>query len=99
MTIKYLTEDARSITRRDHIYARAGAPVTIIAEHGTVLIVEDERKVRFPVLRSIVSQDPISEPEITEPVIDVPIPSPTKAVKSETTRKSKSVPPAQQHLF
>lgn len=94
----FLLTDATSNTRRDHIYARAGAPVTIIAEHGTVLIVEDERKVRFPVLRSIVSQDPISEPEITEPVT-TPVPSPTKAVKSVTTRKSKSVPPAQQHLF
>lgn len=97
----YLLQDSRSIFRRDHIYARAGAPVTIIAEHGNVLIVEDEKKVRFPVLRSIVSHDPISEPEITETVAinPVTVPSPTKTVKSETTRKSKSVPPAQQNLF
>lgn len=34
------------------LYAKAGEKVTIISEHGNVLIVERETKERFPILKT-----------------------------------------------
>lgn len=82
-SLVYLLQDAVSRSRRDYIYARAGTPVTIIADHGNVMIVEDSEALRFPVARSLLSADPVKTEHI--PTVT---PSPTKTYPSAKKRKT-----------
>lgn len=86
-----LKEDAISFARRNHIYAKAGSPVKIIADCGTALIVEDETGNRFPVSPALVTQDPL--PENPAPVQSAPVETKKAPVKK------KSAPATQNTLF
>lgn len=84
-----LKEDAISYSRRNHIYAKAGSPVKIITDCGTVLIVEDETGNRFPVKPALVTEDP--KETRTEPIPSAPI--------EKKAPKRKSAAPVQNTLF
>lgn len=98
----YLLEDARSHSR-SHIYAGKGEQVTVIAEHGTVIIVEDNSGQRFPVLRSLLGNMPIIEnPQPAAPIkpiefIDYAEPIKEKASPAKKTKAKKN--PGQQSIF
>jgi hypothetical protein len=85
----FLLQQVASISR-GNIYAREGEPVTIIAEHGTVLIVARTDGFRFPVLRSLVSDDPISISEKPVPKIDTPVQEilPRKAARKKVDKSA-----------
>lgn len=87
----YVTEDVYSLTKSTLLYAACEALVKVIAEHGNVLIVENEEKVRFPVLRSLVTDNPISDIKTTTPPL-------TKTV-SATPRRKRAIPPGPNNLF
>lgn len=97
----YLLDDIYCSHQRTR-YGSRGDPVTIIADHDNVLIVEDNKGKRFPVPRSSVTENLISETKEPESVIKEPdpvIPSPKKAAPPPPTKRKRSGPPEQTNLF
>jgi len=91
----FLLDDAFCCHKRIK-YGSRGDPVTIISDCVTVLIVAGPDGNRFPVLKIKVSEDLIPEKPVP---IEEPVFNPGPLTTKPVSRKKKSGPPNQQHLF
>lgn len=88
----YLSKDVCSY-KGAILYGPAGAEVTIVSEHGDVLIVQAISGERFPINREELSQD-VTPTKITAPAPIIDLSVPQKKTKKKSAPKTN-----QQDLF
>lgn len=97
--MNYLANDIYCSHHRTR-YGCRGDPVTIVAEHGDVLIVEAASKERFSVRRIDVTNDQQVGTDVQ--IIDTKVPEIEIAkvrTRPKTTRSKERIPPTQSELF
>lgn len=95
----YLANDIYCSHHRTR-YGCRGDPVTIVAEHGDVLIVEAAGKERFSVRKIDITNDQQSGTDVQN--IDTNVPTNVTAIvrtRPKTTRSKERIPPTQSELF
>lgn len=93
----FLTVDIISGFHRK-VYGRAGDPVTVIADHGNVVMVQDPEGYKFSVLKTELRDEKGSTPAVTTGPELIPLPQP-KATTIPTLKETKKKSKGQASLF
>jgi hypothetical protein len=97
--VKYLLQDDITSQFKSQVYGRYGEEVTLVADHGNVWIVEDQKGQRFPVPADKLIEKPPDENKSPPAKVTRPALTPSEPDKFPTRKTKKVIVNNQQNLF